>query len=63
MAVHTHLSEIEILDIVKMYDIGDLKKYRGIKDGIENTNYYLRTTQSSFILTIFENRIKKNKNS
>ena len=61
MAVHTHLSEIEILDIVKMYDIGDLKKYRGIKDGIENTNYYLRTTQSSFILTIFENRIKKTK--
>ena len=43
MAVHTHLSKIEILDILENYSLGKLKDYQGIKDGIENTNYLIIT--------------------
>ena len=43
MAVHTHLSKIDILDILENYDLGNFKDYQGIKDGIENTNYLINT--------------------
>tara|TARA_Y100000589_G_scaffold105502_1_gene99981 strand:- start:1521 stop:2474 length:954 start_codon:yes stop_codon:yes gene_type:complete len=56
MAVHTHLSKIEILDILKNYNLGNLKNYEGIKDGIENTNYLINTEKKKIILTIFESR-------
>ena len=39
MAVHTVLSSTEIKKILSNYQIGDLKDYVGIKEGIENTNY------------------------
>ena len=61
MAVHTHLSEKDIVKIVSRYDVGELKLFSGIKEGIENTNYLIQTQKDSFILTIFENRLKKSK--
>ncbi len=56
MAVHTHLSKIEILGILENYSLGKLKDYQGIKDGIENTNYLIITEKKKIILTIFESR-------
>ena len=56
MAVHTHLSKIEILGILANYNLGNLKDYQGIKDGIENTNYLKITEKKKIILTIFESR-------
>ena len=56
MAVHTHLSKIDILDILENYDLGNFKDYQGIKDGIENTNYLINTEKKKIILTIFESR-------
>jgi len=61
MAVHTHLSEKDIVKIISKYDIGELKLFSGIKEGIENTNYLIQTQQDSFVLTIFEKRLKKSK--
>ena len=58
MAVHTVLSSTEIKKILSNYQIGDLKDYVGIKEGIENTNYLVNTTQNKFILTIYEERIR-----
>ena len=57
MAVHTELSEANINKILKNYQLGELIKFTGIKEGIENTNYLLRTRDKNFIITIFEKRV------
>ena len=57
MAVHTELSEANINKILKDYQLGELIKFTGIEEGIENTNYLLRTKNNSFIITIFEKRV------
>ena len=59
MAVHTQLNEKDIISILKNYNLGNLIRYSGIKDGIENTNYKVETTKNKYILTIFEKRVKK----
>ena len=59
MAVFTKLSSREVKAIVNSYNFGVLKKYNGIKEGIENTNYLIQTTKGKFILTIFEKRVRK----
>ena len=59
MAVYTQLSEVEIKKLAQ--EISNYKKiisYKGIKDGIENTNYLIVTNKKKLILTIFENRVK-----
>jgi len=57
MAVHTELSEANINMILKNYQLGELIKFTGIREGIENTNYLLRTKDKNFIITIFEKRV------
>lgn len=57
MAVYTKLNEKEIHSIINDYPIGDLVQFKGIQEGIENTNYFIRTKNGKFILTIFENRV------
>ena len=60
MAVYTELHEEKLLKFLKLYDIGDLILYNGITEGIENSNFFIKTTHGKFILTIFENRVNKN---
>ena len=57
MAVYTKLNENEIQSIINDYPIGNLVQFKGIQEGIENTNYFIRTKKGKFILTIFENRV------
>jgi homoserine kinase type II len=57
MAVHTKLSNANIEEVLLGYKLGKLLKSKGIKEGIENTNYLLETNKDKFILTIFENRV------
>ena len=59
MAVHTKLLRKDIKRILAFYDIGELISYSGINEGIENTNYKIKTTYDNFILTIFEKRVNK----
>jgi|TARA_B100001971_G_scaffold199070_1_gene209313 homoserine kinase type II len=57
MAVYTKISKEELNDFLKKYEIGKVKKFLGIKDGIENTNYLIQTEKDKFILTIYEKRV------
>ena len=57
MAVYTKLSKEDIIFILSDYQIGNLIEFQGIQDGIENTNYFIKTKKGKFILTIFENRV------
>ena len=59
MAVYTQLNKENIKEILLNYSIGQLKEFKGIEDGIENTNYFLRIDSKKYILTIYEKRVKK----
>jgi len=58
MAVYTHISAEELTQYLTRFDIGTLASFAGITDGVENTNYRLVTTAGSFILTLFEKRVR-----
>ena len=59
MAVYTKINSKHINYIEKNYNIGKIKSFAGIKKGIENTNYLLKTKNKRFILTLFEKRVQK----
>src|SRR5690606_12329641 len=54
MAVFTPVSEHDAQQLLKHYTLGELVSLRGITAGIENTNYFLTTTQGEYVLTLFE---------
>ena len=59
MAVYTKLSKIELNEFFTKYDLGKLLKYEGIKEGIENTNYFIQTEKGKYILTLYEKRVEE----
>jgi len=54
MAVFTSLTEDELRPWLAAYDAGELRRLTGIAAGIENSNFFLDTTQGQYVLTIFE---------
>ena len=60
MAVYTNLNKGQIIDFLKLYDIGELISFSGITEGIENSNFHIKTSKGNFILTIFEKRVDIN---
>lgn len=54
MSVFTPVTEPQLRDFLGAYDLGELVVYRGIEEGIENTNFFLTTTHGEFVLTLFE---------
>lgn len=58
MAVYTDVPEDDLRRFVARYAIGSVVSFKGIAEGVENTNYLLRTEQGSFILTLYEKRVK-----
>jgi len=59
MAVYTKISKKEISYINKKFEVNRIIKFNGIKQGIENTNYLLKSRNNKFILTIFEKRVSQ----
>ena len=59
MAIYTKLDKEKISSILSNYKLGSIKKFEGIKEGIENTNYSLETEKGKYILTIYEKRVNK----
>ena len=59
MAVYTKIYKEDILALSKKYSLGNIDTFSGIKKGIENTNYLLKSKKQKFILTIFEKRVIK----
>jgi homoserine kinase type II len=57
MAVFTKINTNDISYIENKFNLGKIKIFKGIKKGIENTNYLIRTKNKKYILTIFEKRI------
>ncbi len=59
MAVYTDVAADELADFLKNYEIGELQSYKGIAEGVENSNFLLHTTSGYFILTLYEKRVAK----
>ena len=57
MAVYTKINQKEINIINKNFNIDKIINFKGIKQGIENTNYLLKSKKKKYILTIFEKRV------
>ena len=59
MAVYTKLSDNTLKEFFYKYNLGKLLTYQEIKEGIENTNYFIQTEKGKFILTLYEKRIEE----
>jgi homoserine kinase type II len=59
MAVYTDVTADELAEFLKSYQLGELLSYKGIAEGVENSNFLLHTTSGYFILTLYEKRVAK----
>ena len=57
MAVYTDVTDEALAGFLLEYGIGALVAFRGIAEGVENSNFSLRTTDGDFILTLYEKRV------
>lgn len=60
MAVYTDVSAEELAAFLARYDIGELLSYKGIAEGVENSNYLVHTARGHYILTLYEKRVERN---
>ena len=58
MAVYTDLSDEELAGLLARYDLGAARAFKGIAEGVENSNFYLETDRGRYILTIYEKRVQ-----
>ena len=59
MAVYTEVPYDELAAFLRAYDIGDVVSFKGIAEGVENSNYLLDATRGRFILTLYEKRVNR----
>ncbi|MGE3528390.1 MAG: homoserine kinase [Methyloceanibacter sp.] len=58
MAVYTDVSDEELEAFIGSYDIGALTSFKGIAEGVENSNYLVHTESGRYILTLYEKRVR-----
>ena len=59
MAVYTEVNDEELETFIADYGVGDLLSYKGIAEGVENTNYVVHTRSGPLILTLYEKRVAR----
>ena len=57
MAVYTDVAADELSEFLCQYDIGELLSYKGIAEGVENSNFLVHTVKGAYILTLYEKRV------
>ncbi len=57
MAVYTEVSKSALDDFMGAYDLGPVVSFEGIVEGVENTNYALRSESGRYVLTLYEKRV------
>ncbi len=58
MAVYTPVSADDLAGFLAGYDVGHAISFKGIAEGVENSNFLLETTGGRFILTLYEKRVE-----
>jgi homoserine kinase type II len=59
LAVYTIVEEEALAKFLRHYDIGDTLSFKGIAEGVENSNYLLATERGRYILTLYEKRVSR----
>ncbi len=59
MAVYTEVDDEDLSAFISRYDVGALVAYKGIAEGVENTNYLVQTKTGRYILTLYEKRVAR----
>jgi len=59
MAVYTEVDDEELAAFLAGYDLGTLLSYKGIAEGVENSNFLLQTDRGTYILTLYERRVRE----
>ncbi|MFD1695269.1 homoserine kinase [Roseibium aestuarii] len=59
MAVYTEVTDEELSAFIAQYDVGQLLSYKGIAEGVENSNFLVHTEKAYFILTLYEKRVNR----
>ncbi len=57
MAVYTDVAAEDLAPFLANYDIGELLAYKGIAEGVENSNYLVHTSRGYYFLTLYERRV------
>lgn len=58
MAVYTDITDEELAGLLANYDLGQPLAFKGIAEGVENSNFLLETEAGRYILTVYEKRVK-----
>ncbi|MEI9885198.1 MAG: homoserine kinase [Rhizomicrobium sp.] len=59
MAVYTDVSFEELEAVLGSYDVGVPLSFKGIAEGVENSNFYLQTDRGGYFLTLYEKRVRE----
>ena len=59
MAVYTEVNDEELATFIASYGLGELLSFKGIAEGVENSNYIVHTSKGPFILTLYEKRVQR----
>ncbi|MDX2263657.1 MAG: homoserine kinase [Hyphomicrobiales bacterium] len=59
MAVYTDVSDDDLGVFLAAYDLGEVLSFKGIAEGVENSNFLLETARGRFILTLYEKRVER----
>jgi homoserine kinase type II len=57
VAVYTDVMAEDLIAFLAQYDIGELLSYKGIAEGVENSNFLVHASHGYFILTLYEKRV------
>ena len=57
MAVYTDVTDEELASFLTAYDVGAAISFKGIAEGVENSNFMLETARGRYILTVYERRV------
>jgi homoserine kinase type II len=58
MAVYTDVSFEDLEAFLAAYDLGEAHVFKGIAEGVSNSNYFLQTGKGAYILTLYEKRVE-----
>ena len=58
MAVYTDIAFDDLGVMLAEYDIGAPRRFKGIAEGVENSNFLLQTDRATYILTLYEKRVR-----
>ncbi|MDX9999002.1 MAG: homoserine kinase [Phenylobacterium sp.] len=59
MAVYTDITDEELAQLLAEFDLGAPLSFKGVAEGVENSNFLLETEKGRYFLTVYERRVRE----